>query len=142
MLALLAGWRSQSKQALAGETSTNVADLPQTGQTVDPMVTGDQALADTSAMQLSAPVSLAAAAVADTTPPTVSLTAPAAGTVSGTVTMSANAADNVGVSGVQFLVNGGTFAPRTPARPSLSVNTTTAPTAPTRWPHEPAPPAT
>ena len=43
----------------------------------------------------------------DTTPPTVSMTAPAGGTtVSGTVALSANASDNVGVAGVQFLVNG------------------------------------
>ena len=45
----------------------------------------------------------------DTTPPTVSLTAPAAGaTVTGTVTVSANAADNVGVAGVRFLLDGAT----------------------------------
>jgi len=45
---------------------------------------------------------------ADTTPPTVSMTAPANGaTVSGTtVTVSANASDNVGVAGVQFLLDG------------------------------------
>jgi hypothetical protein len=44
----------------------------------------------------------------DPTPPTVSLTAPSAGaTVSGaSVTLSANAADNVGVSGVQFKIDG------------------------------------
>jgi len=44
----------------------------------------------------------------DTTSPTVSLTAPASGaTVSGTsVTLSANASDNVGVSSVQFKVDG------------------------------------
>ncbi|MEK7201314.1 MAG: Ig-like domain-containing protein, partial [Patescibacteria group bacterium] len=44
----------------------------------------------------------------DTTPPTVSLTAPANGsTVSGSaVTVSANASDNVGVAGVQFLLDG------------------------------------
>src|SRR6185295_6163182 len=43
----------------------------------------------------------------DTTAPTVSLTAPANGaTVSGTVSVTANAADNVGVAGVQFLLNG------------------------------------
>lgn len=43
----------------------------------------------------------------DTTKPTVSFTAPAAGaTVSGGVTVSANASDNVGVVGVQFLVDG------------------------------------
>ena len=43
----------------------------------------------------------------DTVPPTVSMTAPASGsTVSGTVTVSANASDNVGVAGVQFLLDG------------------------------------
>jgi hypothetical protein len=46
--------------------------------------------------------------LADTTPPTVSMTAPADGSaVAGTVTVSANAADNVGVAGVQFLLDGG-----------------------------------
>jgi len=43
----------------------------------------------------------------DTVLPTVSVTAPTAGsTVSGTQTLSANASDNVGVAGVQFLVDG------------------------------------
>src|SRR3989338_4243772 len=43
----------------------------------------------------------------DITPPIVSLTAPAGGaTVSGNVTISANASDNVGVTGVQFKVDG------------------------------------
>lgn len=45
--------------------------------------------------------------VPDTTPPSVSMTAPAAGTtVNGTITLSADASDNVGVAGVQFLVDG------------------------------------
>jgi len=45
--------------------------------------------------------------VPDTTAPTVSMSAPAAGaTVSGTVSVSANASDNVGVVGVQFLLDG------------------------------------
>ena len=48
-----------------------------------------------------------AAAAADTTPPTVSITAPGAGaTVSGTTTVTANAADNGSVAGVQFRVDG------------------------------------
>src|SRR2546427_5810795 len=47
-------------------------------------------------------------AIADVTPPTVSISAPANGvTVSGTaVTVSASASDNVGVAGVQFKLNG------------------------------------
>jgi hypothetical protein len=50
---------------------------------------------------------VAGAAPPDTTPPTVTLTAPAGGaTVSGTTTLSATAADDVGVAGVQFQVDG------------------------------------
>lgn len=46
-------------------------------------------------------------AIADTTPPTVTLTAPANGaTVSNTVSLTATASDNVGVAGVKFFVNG------------------------------------
>lgn len=43
----------------------------------------------------------------DTTPPTVNVTSPANGvTVSGTMTLTANATDNVGVTSVQFLLDG------------------------------------
>jgi hypothetical protein len=43
----------------------------------------------------------------DRTPPTVTITAPANGsTVSRTITITANASDNVGVVGVQFLLDG------------------------------------
>src|SRR5713101_9775852 len=46
-------------------------------------------------------------AIADVTPPTVSITAPAGGvTVAGTVTVSASASDNVGVAGVQVKLDG------------------------------------
>src|SRR5438445_9967296 len=46
-------------------------------------------------------------ALADVTPPTVSLTAPVTGvTASGTVMVSASATDNVGVVGVQFKLDG------------------------------------
>src|SRR4029079_4362275 len=61
----------------------------------------------------------------DTTPPTVAMTAPAAGaTVSGTITVSANAADNVGVAGVQFLVDGANAGAEDTTAPfSVSYNT-------------------
>ncbi len=63
----------------------------------------------------------------DTTPPTVSITSPANGaTISATVTVTASAADNVGVVGVQFQldgVNGG--AEDTTAPYSISFDTTT-----------------
>jgi len=46
----------------------------------------------------------------DTTPPTVSMTSPAAGaTVAGQIVVAANAADNIGVVGVQFQINGTNF---------------------------------
>jgi probable HAF family extracellular repeat protein len=56
----------------------------------------------------------------DNVPPTVSITAPAAGaTVAGTITVSASAADNVGVVGVQFKLDGA----------NLGTEVTTAPYA-------------
>src|SRR5258705_116950 len=64
----------------------------------------------------------------DTTPPTVSITAPANGaTVKGTVTVTASASDNVGVVGVQFLLDNGVngSAEATTAPYSVSWNTAT-----------------
>ncbi len=61
---------------------------------------GNQATSSTITVNVSNPVP-------DTTLPTVSMTAPTNGsTVSGTVSITANAADNIGVVGVQFRVNG------------------------------------
>ena len=64
----------------------------------------------------------------DATPPTVSVTAPAGGsTLTGTVNVNANAADNVGVIGVQFLLDDAPLgAEDTTAPYSVSWNTTTA----------------
>lgn len=63
----------------------------------------------------------------DTTPPTVALTSPASGaTVSGSVTLAANATDNVGVAGVQFLVDGNNAGPELTSAPyTLAWDTTT-----------------
>ena len=64
----------------------------------------------------------------DTTLPTISMTAPTPGsTVRGTVGVNANASDNVGVVGVQFLVDGAPLgAEDTTAPYSVTWNTTTA----------------
>ena len=64
----------------------------------------------------------------DTTPPSVGLTAPSNGaTVSATVAVTANASDNVGVVGVQFLLDGGNLGTEDTAAPySVSWNTTSA----------------
>jgi glutamine amidotransferase PdxT len=66
--------------------------------------------------------------VADSTPPTVSISAPAAGaTVSGSTTVSATAADNIGVVGVQFKLDGVNLGAEDFTSPySVSWNTTTA----------------
>jgi hypothetical protein len=64
----------------------------------------------------------------DTTAPSISLTSPTNGsTVSGTVTVSANASDNVGVTGVQFKLDGANLGTEDTTSPySISWNTTTA----------------
>jgi hypothetical protein len=66
--------------------------------------------------------------VPDTTAPTVSVTAPANGaTVTGTVSVTASASDNVGVVGVQFLLDGANLGAEDTASPySVSWNTATA----------------
>jgi hypothetical protein len=56
--------------------------------------------------------------VADTTPPTVSITAPLAGaTIVGTNPLTASASDNVGVVGLQFLIDGVNFSAEITAPP-------------------------
>jgi hypothetical protein len=58
--------------------------------------------------------------------PTVSITAPAAGSVSGTINVTANASDNIGVAGVQFLLDGNNLGAEIVTSPySVSWNTTT-----------------
>src|SRR5439155_646682 len=64
--------------------------------------------------------------VNDVTPPTVTMTAPTAGaTVAGTVTVSASAADNVGVLGVQFKLDGANLGAEVTVAPyAVSWNST------------------
>src|SRR5262245_37532651 len=64
-------------------------------------------------------------AAADTTPPTVAISTPSAGaTVSGQVSVSATASDNVGVTSVQFLLDGANLGtPLSSAPYSVSWNT-------------------
>ncbi len=65
--------------------------------------------------------------VAGDTPPTVSITNPAAGaTLSGTVTVTANATDNLGVTKVEFKVDGVSIGVDTTAPYEASWDTTTA----------------
>jgi YVTN family beta-propeller protein len=68
-------------------------------------------------------------AAPDTTPPTVGVSAPAAGaTVTGTVSLSANAGDNIGVAGVQFLIDGANLGAEDTVSPyTVSWNSVSAP---------------
>jgi hypothetical protein len=70
--------------------------------------------------------------VPDTQNPTVDVTAPANGaTVSGTINVTANASDNVGVAGVQFLLDGANLGTEDTTAPySVSFNTTTVANGP------------
>ncbi len=62
----------------------------------------------------------------DATPPVVTITGPAAGNVSGTINVTATATDNVGVAGVQFLLDGNNLGSEDLSAPySISWNTTT-----------------
>lgn len=64
--------------------------------------------------------------VADVTPPTVSISSPANGaTVSGTVNVTATASDNVGVTKVDFYVDGALKSTTTVSPFTLALNTTT-----------------
>jgi predicted secreted protein len=64
----------------------------------------------------------------DTAPPAVTMTSPSSGaTVGGTIAVAANASDNIGVAGVQFLVDGAPLGAEATTAPLFShVNTTTA----------------
>ena len=68
------------------------------------------------------------AAPTDTTPPTIAMTAPLAGaTVTGKVTVSASATDNVGVAGVQFILDGVNLGVQVTTPPyAVTWDTTTA----------------
>ena len=63
----------------------------------------------------------------DTTPPNVAITSPTGGTVSGVVSVSVNASDNVGVTRVDFLVNGATVSTDTSAPYLFTWNSATVP---------------
>jgi len=65
-------------------------------------------------------------AVADTTAPTTAISAPAAGaTVSGSITVTASASDNVGVTKVEFYVDGALKATDTASPYTFTLSTTT-----------------
>lgn len=91
-------------------------------------VSAYDAAGNTSAV--SVPVSVTTPAPSDITAPTVSVTAPANNaTVSGTINITASASDNVGVTKVEFNINGDLVSTDTTSPYSYSWNTTSFPNA-------------
>ncbi|MEK7174021.1 MAG: Ig-like domain-containing protein, partial [Patescibacteria group bacterium] len=82
--------------------------------------------AEDAAGNLSGYSTIASAATTDTVAPTVSITSPASNdTVAGTIPVTANATDNIGVLGVQFLLDGVNLGSEDTTAPySISWNTT------------------
>ena len=118
------GFTPTSANRIAQPTGTSYSDTGLSAGTYHYVVT-----AEDQAGNIGPPSNQATGtAAADTTAPTVTVTAPAGGTtVSASVSVTASAADNVGVSGVQFRVDGANLdAEDTTAPYSVTWNTTSA----------------
>jgi N,N-dimethylformamidase beta subunit-like, C-terminal/Concanavalin A-like lectin/glucanases superfamily/Bacterial Ig domain len=119
-----ANFTPSASNRVAQPTGTSYTDTGLAAGTYYYKVTAQDA-----AGNISAPSNQASGmATADTTAPTVSITAPSDGsTVNSTVTVSANASDNVGVTGVQFLLDGANLGAEDTSAPySVSWDTTAA----------------
>ena len=122
-------------RALSGSLTTSSSPLRLGGNqvwgeyfagTIDEVRVYNRALAPS---EIQADMSAAIGGAADSTPPTVSIDTPAANaTVSGTVAIGASASDNVGVAGVQFLIDGSPLGAEDTSAP-YSVSWSTAATA-------------
>ena len=136
----VAGFIPGASNRIAQPTGTTYTDV------VAPGTYFYRVTAEDAAGNIGAPSNEAVATVtSDTTAPTVAVTAPAAGaTVSGTVTVTANASDNVGVTSVQFTLDGAALgAADTSAPYSTSwVTTTAAPGSTSSAPSRATPPET
>ena len=98
------GFTPTAANRIAQPTGTSYTDTNLTNGTYYYKVTAEDGAGNVSAASNEASATVT---VADTTPPTVSITAPSSGaTVSGVITVSANAGDDQGVAGVQFKVDG------------------------------------
>ena len=117
------GFVPSASNRIGQSTSTSFTDAGVVAGTYFYVVTAQDV-----AGNVSVPSNEAAAIVlADTTPPTVAITSPAdQAPVSGSITISATAIDDVGVAGVQFLIDGAPLGPERTSPPySIAWNTAT-----------------
>jgi hypothetical protein len=110
-------------------TANRIAQPAGTTYTDNGLATGTyfyKVAAEDAAGNISAASNEATATVAgDTTFPTVSITSPTGGSVSGTINVTANASDDVGVTSVQFKLDGANLGSADTTSPySVSWNTT------------------
>jgi hypothetical protein len=122
--ATTSGFQPSASNRIGQPTSTSFIDSAVTAGTYFYVVTAQDVAGNVSTASNEATVLV----LADTTPPTVTLTAPTNGaTVSGSIAVSATASDDVRVAGVQFRVDGQALgAERTTAPYSVTWNTTSA----------------
>jgi hypothetical protein len=118
------GFTPSAANRIAQPAGTSYTDSGLAAGTYYYKVTAQDAAGNLSASSAEA----SGTATADTTAPSVSVTAPTNGaTVSGTVTVTASASDNVGVAGVQFLLDGVNLGAEDTASPySVSWDTAAA----------------
>jgi hypothetical protein len=111
-----------------GSQITVLLDGPAVLQVTDSNLTAGAIALDVSNQHIQYDDVLVTTIPVDTIPPSVSITSPAAGgTVSGLTTISANANDNVGVAGVQFLLDGAFLGPEQNVAPyAIQWNTANA----------------
>jgi len=134
----VAGYRIYRGGALIASTAaTTVSDIGlQPSTSYSYTVAAYDAAQNASAQSTAAPATTQGAPpTGDTTPPSVSMTAPAANAIvrGSTVAITASASDNIGVSGVQFLLDGVAIGAEDTGSPySLTWNTTNA----TDGPHQ------
>jgi hypothetical protein len=118
------GFTPTAANRVAQVTSLAYVDAPPAAGTYYYVVTAEDAAGNVGPASNQA----SAAATADVTPPTAALTNPAGGTtVTGMVGLTANASDDVGVAGVQFLLDGVSLGAEDTAAPySLAWDSATA----------------
>ncbi|MCI0682547.1 MAG: Ig-like domain-containing protein [Gemmataceae bacterium] len=119
------GFTPTTANRIAQPTTTSFVDSGLSAGTYYYVVTAQDARGNVS---LPSSEDSATVTIPDTTPPSVNITSPAgAATVSGTIAVSANASDNIGVAGVQFLLDGNNLGAEDITAPfSISWTTTTA----------------